>query len=211
MANVVQLKQNNESVYPITDDSLVIPAAGTTEERPETAVVGARYFDTTLGKPVWFNGEEWIEVSGSDDAVLYTPQTLTEEQKAQARENIGAGSGGSSDVFWATYNSTTYADIVSAYNAGKVVVCSYDNTTYVLSRIDNNYAYFGGINQTILYFLRVRASDSVYYKSQYNAEVTSNKVSTISGNETNTTKYPNTKAVYDFVKALADANGLTMP
>lgn len=28
---------------------------------------------------------------GSKDAVLYTTQTLTEEQKAQARENIGAG------------------------------------------------------------------------------------------------------------------------
>lgn len=30
---------------------------------------------------------------GSSDAVLYTPQTLTEEQKAQARENIGAVGG----------------------------------------------------------------------------------------------------------------------
>lgn len=30
---------------------------------------------------------------GSDDAVLYTPQTLTTEQKAQARSNIGAGTG----------------------------------------------------------------------------------------------------------------------
>lgn len=27
---------------------------------------------------------------GGTDAVTYTPQTLTEEQKAQARENIGA-------------------------------------------------------------------------------------------------------------------------
>lgn len=124
---------------------------------------------------------------------------------------ITTAGGGSSDVFVATYGSTTYADIVAAYNAGKVVVCSYDNTTYVLSRIDNNYAYFGSVNQTLLYFLRVRASDNAYYKTQYNAEVTSNKVSTISGNETNTTKYPNCKGVYDFVKALADANGLTMP
>lgn len=112
--------------------------------------------------------------------------------------------GGSSDVFVATYGSTTYADIVAAYNAGKVVVCSYDNVTYVLSRIDNNYAYFGGVNQTLLYFLRVRASDSAYYKTQYNAENSSNKVSTISGNETNTTKYPNTKAVADYVAKIGE-------
>lgn len=32
-----------------------------------------------------------IEHSGSDDAVKYTEQDLTEAQKAQARENIGAG------------------------------------------------------------------------------------------------------------------------
>lgn len=31
------------------------------------------------------------EHSGSDDAVKYTEQDLTEAQKAQARENIGAG------------------------------------------------------------------------------------------------------------------------
>lgn len=30
---------------------------------------------------------------GSEDAVLYTPQTLTTEQKSQARSNIGAGTG----------------------------------------------------------------------------------------------------------------------
>ena len=42
-------------------------------------------------------------------------------------------------------------------------------------------------------------------------EDSSNKVSTIVGNETDTAKYPNTKAVYDFIKAFADANNLTMP
>lgn len=32
--------------------------------------------------------------TATGDAVLYTPQTLTEEQQAQARKNIGAGTGG---------------------------------------------------------------------------------------------------------------------
>jgi hypothetical protein len=37
------------------------------------------------------NGEPIVgTMSTSSDAVLYTEQTLTEEQKAQARENIGA-------------------------------------------------------------------------------------------------------------------------
>lgn len=34
---------------------------------------------------------EPLEVGGSADAVLYTEQTLTDEQKSQARENIGSG------------------------------------------------------------------------------------------------------------------------
>lgn len=36
---------------------------------------------------------EPLEVGGSADAVLYTEQTLTEKQQAQARENIGAAAG----------------------------------------------------------------------------------------------------------------------
>lgn len=36
-------------------------------------------------------------VGNTGKAVLYTPQILTEEQKAQARANIGVGAGGSSD------------------------------------------------------------------------------------------------------------------
>lgn len=35
-----------------------------------------------------------IQQGDTSDCVKFTPQTLTEEQKAQARENIGAGSGG---------------------------------------------------------------------------------------------------------------------
>ena len=39
-----------------------------------------------------YTAEEIDEKLGKvDNAVLYTPQTLTEEQKAQARANIGAG------------------------------------------------------------------------------------------------------------------------
>ena len=37
-----------------------------------------------------FEGEDWEPVGGTADAVTYTPQTLTEEQKSQARTNIGA-------------------------------------------------------------------------------------------------------------------------
>ena len=36
------------------------------------------------------NENELYLVGGANEAILYTPQTLTELKKAQARENIGA-------------------------------------------------------------------------------------------------------------------------
>lgn len=76
-----------------------------------------------------FEGKDWEPVGGTADAVTYTPQTLTEEQQAQARTNIGAGQ----PVF--TVNVTevsgsggytadkTAAEIEAAYQAGRTIVC----------------------------------------------------------------------------------------
>lgn len=67
----------------------------------------------------------------ASDAVLYTPQTLTEAQKSQARQNIGAGQpvfvvnvtevgvGGSGGY---TADKTA-AEIEAAYQAGRTIVC----------------------------------------------------------------------------------------
>lgn len=37
------------------------------------------------------------------------------------------------DVFWATYGTTTNAEITTAYQAGKPVFCNYNNVLYMLS------------------------------------------------------------------------------
>lgn len=71
---------------------------------------------------------EAAESGGSEDAVTYTPQTLTEEQKSQARANIGAGQ----PVFAVNVTGTvddnytadkTAAEIEAAYQAGRTIVC----------------------------------------------------------------------------------------
>lgn len=48
---------------------LVLPAtntntSGTTAARPTTVIVGFKYFDTTLGIPVWWNGTNWVDATG---------------------------------------------------------------------------------------------------------------------------------------------------
>lgn len=40
--------------------------SGTTADRPTgTLLTGARYFDTTLGLPIWWNGTIWIKADGT--------------------------------------------------------------------------------------------------------------------------------------------------
>lgn len=69
-----------------------------------------------------YEGEEDEDPKGgSSDAVTYTPQTLTEEQKAQARENIGAAS---------------IADILSE-NARSLLITILRNAVYTSDQSEN--------------------------------------------------------------------------
>ena len=50
--------------------SIAIPDSGTTANRPvNTGVIKLRigqfYFDTTLGIPIWWNGTNWVNASGT--------------------------------------------------------------------------------------------------------------------------------------------------
>ena len=40
--------------------------AGKTEDKPTTPVTGMMYFDTTLNKPVWYNGSNWVDANGNN-------------------------------------------------------------------------------------------------------------------------------------------------
>lgn len=54
-----------------TDKNQVVPRGyvtlnGTTANRPRSSVIGQRYFDVDLNKPVWVgNGYAWVDSSGS--------------------------------------------------------------------------------------------------------------------------------------------------
>lgn len=70
MANTIQLTKNGQPVFPVTDRSLVMGADphGATSERPSlsSAQVGVVYFDTTIGKPIWWNGASWVDATGAN-------------------------------------------------------------------------------------------------------------------------------------------------
>lgn len=41
-------------------------AIGTTEERINYDTVGFQMFDTTIGKPIWYNGTKWVDATGAE-------------------------------------------------------------------------------------------------------------------------------------------------
>jgi hypothetical protein len=38
---------------------------GTTNSRPTSSILGQYYFDTTIGRPIWWNGSAWIKADGT--------------------------------------------------------------------------------------------------------------------------------------------------
>ena len=134
----------------------------------------AATYDTlsTMGAemPAQQNSDNLAATASGVAAVLYIQQALTEEQQAQARENIGAipssdkgKAGGVATLdssgkvpsgqipsleyaFYAIYGTTTNAEILAAYEAGKAVYMKKDgnNGVYPLIAIaGDRFAYFG--------------------------------------------------------------------
>lgn len=50
---------------PIAFESYLAKAQGDTASRTAHATTGHMYFDTDLGKPIWFNGSDWVDSTGT--------------------------------------------------------------------------------------------------------------------------------------------------
>lgn len=64
------------------------------------------------------------------------------------------------EVFIATYNSTTYADIVTAYNTGKTVICKNSNRIYVLHYYSDQQVILYAVGSNMIYVISVSSSNS---------------------------------------------------
>lgn len=49
----------------IIDQSAMRPQNGTTANRPTATATGQFYFDTTIGKPIWWSGAAWVDATGA--------------------------------------------------------------------------------------------------------------------------------------------------
>jgi hypothetical protein len=64
-----QLNQNLRIYFNNLDNFLVAistPQNGATADRPtQNLQIGQFYFDTTLGYPVWYDGTDWVDATGT--------------------------------------------------------------------------------------------------------------------------------------------------
>lgn len=102
------------------------------------------------------------------------------------------------EIFWAVYGTTTYAGIVAAFNAGKKVVCLYDEKVYDLTYIVGSYAGFSAYWDKYAYLVKVSSSD-VWSAETNSLQSTYDRVNTLAGYESNAQRYPSTKATYDAI------------
>lgn len=112
------------------------------------------------------------------------------------------GEPGADNTYTAEYGATTYAEIIAAYNAGKVVKChrntdSYE-IVYELAQLLPTEARFSVCsNANVLYYATCKSTDA-WANTSYNLELSVRKVNDITASST-TTQYPSAKAVYDHV------------
>ena len=164
-----------------------------------------------------FTAEQWAAISSGITAMLvqklsdlptevvtYVAQTLTEAQKQQARTNIGATA---PEIFWATYGTTTASEIDAALAAGKVVMCKFQSYEYILQRTTTGHYYLFSLSDGQIRYLDINRSTDAWSSVENGVEFAARKAQTLTGNETNESKYPSTKAVADFVVQALTASG----
>lgn len=51
--------------FTYNQEEVSVIRSGATSDRPANSVVGTQYFDTTLNKPIWWNGTVWVDATGA--------------------------------------------------------------------------------------------------------------------------------------------------
>lgn len=206
--NIVSDEQITDAVNDWLDENPVMSGA-TKEEAEQIAKNKSAIEDLTKDAVKSIDG---IKANEDGDivvgAVRHTEQDLTDEQKARARANIGAGTsdfsgtwGDLSDkpLFIAEYGVTTYDDIVEAHDSGKAVYCKRNAHIMPLCSLSsdaNTISFIGAYTNARIRHYKV-TNDNVWTDTVWTPEFVSRKTDVINSDST-TTQYPSAKAVYDY-------------
>lgn len=145
MNGVVVFSKDATGVKKVTirfSSALPVPSADGSDDGKVPTIVGNNWgLETPSGGST---------PGGSSHAVLYVSQTLTEEQKKQARDNVDAAGAyvvnGTINLNGKVTLDKTFAQIQEAINAGKSPIAVYADTIYLpLIRKDKTSILFSGI------------------------------------------------------------------
>ena len=116
-----------------------------------------------------------------------------------------SGGSGSNDVFVATYNTSTYAEVIAALNANKVAIvqCTVSNKEriYVANEWYSSGIIFSWNSDRGVSTVALGSDDTWYPPDSKTLENQANISNNIASFSTSTVRYPSTKAVYDFAVA----------
>ena len=176
----------DNDVFPASEQYVPVPELVTLEDGSHIELVeGPGDFDED--NPIWSRPIILVPGESSGHAVLYTEQDLTEEEKAQARANIGV-----TEFFDATHPVTTFAEVQAAIAAGKhvrLIVTDMGTTREIpLVYYNEDEAFFGvyqGTDRVIGYYLDANGwmTDPVILQAAIN------DLSTIRSGAANNVKY----------------------
>jgi hypothetical protein len=109
-----------------------------------------------------------------------------------------------SEVFVATYGSTTFDDIVEAYNANKICICKRDDYIYYLTTISSDTLRFNLLFENVIYNIYCKKDSSsgteIWSESTFACQNKNYLIQEINAaNATEGTEYyPSAKAVKDY-------------
>jgi len=139
--------------------------------------------------------DNWTSATFSAQAALVSGTNI---KTVNSTSLLGSGNIDTTEVFWATYGTTTYPDIIGAHQSGKVILCKHGELLYKVSRASTTVV-FEAINDSSPYIkLLTVGTNNTWQESTVPVEITTNKVTSISSSSTDT-QYPSAKCVYDLV------------
>ena len=118
---------------------------------------------------------------------------------------------GVSDLFVCTWGTTTFNEIYSAVDAGKLPIVFYNSIMYIFRLRDANYCYFGSyIGGTgISYGVKCQRVTNAWTGNNVNLQA-KNLVTSISSASTDA-QYPSAKCVYDAISAITTSGLAEFP
>lgn len=66
IASETYMSDKVTSVEDILKNTVLKPENGSSSQRPASPLIGKMFYDTTLSKPIWFDGTVWKDATGTE-------------------------------------------------------------------------------------------------------------------------------------------------